>query len=425
MTTSFYCSEAYSFQPIRAQDTPSHSPRYPSELASPTGLMERSMTQKQRITFLALIMTCGLATISPAWAGKGGRKGGGKGDDTTAGPSYALEILDFDGVIQDFNDVGDVLGEVESVANGQWVYSYYFGTFSSGERVFDTVRLPLGWTGLELEAMNNSRQLVGRATYDPDGDGWDADRDGVLDEGDIFAAGVCLTPDTDADGRWELEVIFAGPTKGHCLQINNDGDILGQDDSFEGSALLRVEGTMETFPLFPYGIGLNNTFSDRDANGDVTVINSNYYLPRKYDTGTGVVETLPSFGNSEYAEVFAVNSVGEVVGRADGLPAYWSPAGEISRIPGWPKRKNSTGAAYAINELGEIAINSGPEGPQLFSPADGLISLTNALTNPEVIPEGYLLSRLFYINNESQIACTLNSDIDAPIPCVLYRVPQP
>ncbi|MCA9062122.1 MAG: hypothetical protein KDA96_03660, partial [Planctomycetaceae bacterium] len=183
---------------------------------------------------LALALVALLAT--PCLAQKGGKGGGGSsGGGGTTGPKFAIEVLSFSGFVRDFNDQGDVLGEIYDSNNDS--YTYFLGTVDSGVRVFEEIRVPAGWQ-VRLWAMNNARQLVGQGSFDPDGDGLDANGDYVLDDGDILNAGIVLTPDTNNDGRWELTNVFPGPLDAVCEEINNDGDIVGYDESL-GRVLLR------------------------------------------------------------------------------------------------------------------------------------------------------------------------------------------
>jgi hypothetical protein len=359
-----------------------------------------------------------------AWAQKGGKGGSGGDGGTTSGPKYAIEILAFSGEIIDFNDQADVLGRID---DGDGWYTYYLGTLDTGVRTFDEIRVPAGWN-IVLTAMNNSRHLVGSAKYDPDGDGPDANRDGMLDTGDIDNAGILLTPDIDNDGILELEIVLPGPLSASCWEINNDGDIVGSDQSL-GRVLLRAEGTMEAFPM-----GMNfdqpgSPLSRRNANGDLYAVNliGPNYLPQRYSTATGQVVSLPTFARATYKDAYAysVNSAGVTVGRADTFPVYWSPEGSISRIPGWSTSKNATGSAFDINETGEIVITSVSMGPHLYQPNLGLVPLRNAIANPEVIPTGYQLDLVGHINSFSAISGRVKNSSNTYIPCVLHPVANP
>jgi hypothetical protein len=376
------------------------------------------------VATLALFALC--CFTCPAWGQNKGKKGsdGSDGSDGsgTSGPKFEIEILSFAGSVRDFNDQADVLGEVD---NGDDSRTYYLGTLDTGVRTFDEIRAPEGWKLLSLHSMNKSRQIVGVAKFDPDGDGTDANRDQVLDEGDIDNAGIILTPDANDDGLWELEIVFPGPLSAGCYEINNNGDIIGFDDLL-GRVLLRADGTPEPFPIFTFPGQPGHPLSDQNKSGHlyaVRMIGPNY-LPQRFDTASGQVISLPTFDRATFNDAYAysVNSFGVAVGKADGFPAYWSPQGSISRIPGWFKDKNATGEAHSINELGEIVVTSQSKGPHLYSPNLGLVPLRDAIVNPEVIPAGYQLDALFYINNNSTIAGRVKNASFETIPCILHPI---
>ena len=390
--------------------------------------MNCSLCRSRFVWTLAVLFTM---AVTPAFAQKGGKGGGGggSGDGVSTAPKFAIEVATIPGAtVLNFNDSADLLLQTEVIDEFGVNYTPYLGTLDSGVRSFEQIRLPQGWFDIQFFGMNDSRELVGRASYDPEGDGLDANGDYELDPGNVISAGILVTPDVDNDGIWELTILFPGPMDATCWQINNDGDIVGRNN-VDGNVLLRREGTLEPFPITPIStVGNQQLLTDRDTNGHVTAINSGkYYTPRKYETRTGLETVLPTFDNATFVDAYAyaINKSGEVVGRADGYPAYWSPSGAISRIPGWAKSKTATGYALGINDSGEIVISSANQGPHLYSPASGLHPLSNAIINPEAIPAGYQVYHLRYINNFTEIAGYLRSDSGPQIPFVLYPVDQP
>jgi hypothetical protein len=384
------------------------------------------LAKSKALLFGALLAILALPAL--AWpGGNGGGKGGGGSDPPPDLPAYTIEFINVDpgiGVISGKFGPGWNAGDGWGFNN----YAEFVSTSDDGIPVLYTAEtgfVPInsqidpgsGWVVQRASDLNDSREIVGYADRDTDGDG-------TIDVRNIP---VCLyVPPIIGEAFWIVEPLLdpAEDIRGEATSINNDGDIAGRIFylSVSNYALALWDGNSQLSITTDYpGYFLNfvTDISERDASGDVyvtivTVHSSeigSFSRGHRYSTKTNSYVEMENNSTGAGTHAYAVNEFGDFAGEitTGGKRAwqwyqsallYLEGIGQADLGTLATKSEDQTSHAFDVNGDVEVVGTAYVDGQMtgfVYHPTFGMQDLRNLVTN---LPAGFSAGLPVYLINE-------------------------